>query len=182
MATWIAFLRAINLGPTRKFPMSAVVAATEAAGGTDIATHLATGNVRLSSTKRSAAAVAKALAAAYAADRGFDVPVVVRRPQEIVDLLDAIAGLPDPHPDGRTYVAFLDDPARETVAAELESWDRPGEFVRVLDRHVVLRLAVPFHEAPKVTARIDRAAPIVTLRDLRVVRAFACRWCAVDGR
>ena len=32
MATYLGFLRAINLGPTRKFPKDAIVAATEAAG------------------------------------------------------------------------------------------------------------------------------------------------------
>ncbi len=181
MPTWVALLRAVNVGG-RKAPMVTVREALTEAGFRGVETHIQTGNVRVDTTIRSPARVATAIRETLTAGLGFDVPVVVRRPQEIVDLLDAIAGLPDPHPDGRTYVAFLDDPARETVAAELESWDRPGEFVRVLDRHVVLRLAVPFHEAPKVTARIDRAAPIVTLRDLRVVRAFACRWCAVDGR
>ena len=77
---YIAFLRAINLGATRKFPKDAVKLATEAAGGTDVETYLNTGNVRLTSTRRSAAAVARDLEQAYAADRGFEVRAPRRPP------------------------------------------------------------------------------------------------------
>lgn len=135
MATWIAFLRAINLGPTRKFPMSAVVAATETAGGTDIATHLATGNVRLSSTKRSAAAVAKALAAAYAADRGFDVPVVVFRASEVAEIARRGRELEDEHqPKGKHYVTLFPEPPSPAAARAIESLDLPGDRCVVAGR------------------------------------------------
>ena len=43
MATYIAFLRAINLGATRKFPKDAIKASVEAAGGTDVETYINTG-------------------------------------------------------------------------------------------------------------------------------------------
>ena len=45
MPTYVAFLRAINLGPNRKFAKADIVAATEAAGGTDVETYINTGNV-----------------------------------------------------------------------------------------------------------------------------------------
>ena len=38
MPTYVAFLRAVNLGATRKFPKADIVAATEAAGGVDVET------------------------------------------------------------------------------------------------------------------------------------------------
>ncbi|HEV2798078.1 MAG TPA: DUF1697 domain-containing protein, partial [Nocardioides sp.] len=44
MPTYVAFLRAINLGRTRKFPKDAIKAATEAAGGSDVETYINTGN------------------------------------------------------------------------------------------------------------------------------------------
>ena len=131
MATWVALLRAINLGAARKFPMADVVAATEAAGGTDIATHLATGNVRLTSTKRSAAAVATALEQAYGADRGFDVPVIVLNPQEVVAIAQRGRELDDEHrPAGKHYVtvyasppsaAATSDPVAATLAGKLRA-------------------------------------------------------------
>ena len=44
--TYAAFLRAINLGATRKFPKDAIKAAVEGAGMTDVETYINTGNVR----------------------------------------------------------------------------------------------------------------------------------------
>ena len=86
MPTYVAFLRAINLGATRKFPKADIVAATEAAGGTDVATHINTGNVLLTTTLRSRAKVEAALEQAYEADRGFAVPTIVFTPAEIREI------------------------------------------------------------------------------------------------
>src|SRR6476620_6398593 len=68
MATYIAFLRAINLGPTRKFPKDAIIAAVESIGFTDVETYINTGNVRFCSTMRSRARMEGALEAASTAD------------------------------------------------------------------------------------------------------------------
>ena len=75
--TYVAFLRAINLGATRKFPKDAIKAATEAAGGRDVETYINTGNVRLTHSARSVATVQAALEKAYAAEAGFEVPTIV---------------------------------------------------------------------------------------------------------
>ncbi len=100
--TYIAFLRAINLGATRKFAQLDIVRATEAAGGTAVATHGNTGNVRLSSPMRSLSRVQTALEQGYAADRGFAVPTVVFSPDELRTLADR--GLELRAPRSRHYV------------------------------------------------------------------------------
>ena len=61
MATWIGFLRAINLGANRKFPKGDLKAAVEAAGGTEVETYINTGNVRFTSTLTSRPEVEAAL-------------------------------------------------------------------------------------------------------------------------
>ncbi|HEY9564422.1 MAG TPA: DUF1697 domain-containing protein, partial [Nocardioides sp.] len=48
MPSYVAFLRAINLGAKRKFPKDDPRSAVESAGFTDVETHINTGNVRLS--------------------------------------------------------------------------------------------------------------------------------------
>ena len=83
MTTYVAFLRAINLGATRKFPKDAIVAATEAAGFDDVATRINTGNVRLGTAMRSRARIESALEQAYLADRGFEVPTIVYSQAEL---------------------------------------------------------------------------------------------------
>ena len=77
MPTYVAFLRAINLGATRKVPMKDLVACLEEAGFDDVATHLATGNVRVTSRRRSTDSVEKAIEDALEARFGFEVPTVV---------------------------------------------------------------------------------------------------------
>ena len=51
--TYVAFLRAINLGPNRKFPNEAIRRAVEGVGFTDVETHINTGNVRFTTSLRS---------------------------------------------------------------------------------------------------------------------------------
>src|SRR6478735_4658912 len=77
MPTYVAFLRAINLGANRKFAKDDIRRAVESVGFTDVETHINTGNVRFTTPMRSRAKIEKALEEAFAADRGFDVPVIV---------------------------------------------------------------------------------------------------------
>ena len=66
MPTYLAFLRAINLGPTRKFPKAEIIAASEAAGFDSVETYINSGNVRVTSSMRSPAKVTAVLEKAYA--------------------------------------------------------------------------------------------------------------------
>ena len=76
MPTYVAFLRAINLGATRKFPKDAIKAAAEKAGFTDVETYINTGNLRVTTRMRSRAKVEAALEKAFLEDRGFEVPTI----------------------------------------------------------------------------------------------------------
>ena len=74
MPTYVAFLRAVNVGK-RKYPMAELRAALDAAGYDQVETHIQTGNVLLTTPVRSRARVEKALEELFEQDRGF----VVRR-------------------------------------------------------------------------------------------------------
>ncbi len=93
MPTTLAFLRAINLGARRKFPKEEIVAATEAAGFTDVATHINTGNVRFATRMRSRERIEAALEAAYLERTGFEVPTVVLTPAELHRVVEDAARL-----------------------------------------------------------------------------------------
>src|SRR3954452_12650710 len=88
VATYIGFLRAINLGPTRKFAKASIVRATEAAGFTDVATYINTGNVRFDTTLRSRPKIEKALEEAYLAEAGFEVPTIVFTTKELKEIAE----------------------------------------------------------------------------------------------
>ena len=105
MPTYVAFLRAINLGSKRKFAKADIVKAVESIGATDIETHINTGNVRFDLPERSRAKVEAALEQAFEADRGFEVPTIVFTQQELNDIVADADRFSKDH-DGRHYVSL----------------------------------------------------------------------------
>lgn len=179
MATYLAFLRAINLGAKRKFAKADIVAATEAAGGTEVATWLNTGNVRLSSSRRSTGAVETALEKAYLAIAGFEVPTVVLTPaqlQQVVADADRCAAI-SPAP-GAHYVSLLKATPDESASRVFEERWSGAERAHVLGRAVHLLLPSPdsYHGSSLTNATVERAFGPATSRNVRVIRTVAERW------
>jgi len=177
VATWVAFLRAINLGATRKFPKDAIVAATEAAGFTDVATHINTGNVRVGTRMRSRARVEAALESAYLADRGFEVPTIAFTVDELCAIADEAEAVADGH-DGRHYVSLLKDEPTAAAVAALEARAGRGERVHVSGRAVHLLLGESYLEAHLGNADVERLLGVATNRNLTVIRAVTRKWCS----
>ncbi len=180
MPTYVAFLRAINLGPTRKFPKGEIVAATEAAGGTDVLTHINTGNVRLTSTMRSPAKVTAALERAYAERAGFEVPTIVYTPAELVAIAADARELAAARPDlERHYVYLLRDAPEPAWVHEVEA--RSDEVNEVVVRgraaHVLLG---PGYQAGGVDPyKVEKSLQVVaTNRNFNVVTTLADKWCS----
>lgn len=178
MPSYVAFLRAINLGPNRKFPKADIVAATEAAGCTEVATYINTGNVRLTSALRSRAKVEAALEEAYFERAGFEVPTIVFTPAELVAVADDAHELHAARPDLERHYLYLlkaePDPVR---VAEVESLSDDVNQVVVRRRaaHVLLG---PGYEAGGVDPyKVEKALGVVaTNRNFNVVTTLAGKW------
>jgi uncharacterized protein (DUF1697 family) len=176
MATYIAFLRAINLGPSRKFPKDAIVAAVEKAGFTDVATSINTGNVRFDSTLRSRAKVEAALEEVFLADRGFEVPTIVFTQAELRDVAADAERFAEGH-EGRHYVSLLKESPSAAQVAAVEAAGTAGEVARVGGRAVHLLLGAQYHEAKLTNAAVEKHLGVATNRNLTVVRTLAEKWC-----
>ncbi len=176
MATYVGFLRAINLGANRKFPKADIVAATEAAGFTEVATHINTGNVRFATSMRSRARIEGALEKAYLADRGFEVPTIVFRPEELCAIADEAEEVADGHP-GTHYVSLLKQAPSAALARQLEALSTDRDVARVRGRAVHLVIADPYHHAPLTNASVEKQLDVATNRNLKVIRAIADKWC-----
>ncbi|MGB2701906.1 MAG: DUF1697 domain-containing protein [Candidatus Phosphoribacter baldrii] len=175
MPRYVGFLRAVNVG-RRQAPMARVRAALEAGGFSEVQTYIQTGNVLVTSAARSSQRVAHQIEQVLTAEFGFEVPTIVRMPSDLPALVAAVDALPNPFPDGRTYAAFLASEPDAEGRALLDAWDAPGEWARVVGRHVVMRLGVPAHASTLTNAKIERHCGRATTRDLTVVRALADRW------
>jgi uncharacterized protein (DUF1697 family) len=106
MTSYIALLRAVNVGGTGKLPMTELKAMCEQAGFTQVKTYIASGNVVFQS-KKSETQVKKLLEASLAAYAGKPVGVMVRTAAEMAAVLAANA-FPDA-PTNATVAIFLDE-------------------------------------------------------------------------
>ena len=175
MPTYVAFLRAINLGRNRKFPMAELRACLEEAGYDGVATHIQTGNVLLRSPVRSREKVETALERVFAETTGFEVPTMATTPAELASTYAAVQEVGARAE--RRYVSFLkQEPPPEAVGL-IDAWDAPGEGARVLGRAVHWWIDHPSRAAKLSNAFLERQAGPATTRDLKVVAALVEKWC-----
>ena len=179
MPTYVAFLRAINLGATRKFPQDAISAAVASTGARDVETYINTGNVRLTTGLRSTTRVANVLEEAFAADRGFDVPTVVLTPAELVAIAADADELAAGHDRlGMHYVSLLKEAPTPAQLREIESLEVEGERLVVRGRgaHLLMDERDSYHRARLSNDYVEKRLGVSTNRNARVVRELASRW------
>lgn len=177
MPQYVAFLRAINLGAKRKFPKGDIVAATEAAGMSDVATHINTGNVRLTSTMRSPAKVRATLERAYAADRGFEVPTVVFTPGELTELTARGVELRAVNEEGaRHYVQLFHEPPPQAAIDAFAALTAPGEEV-IVEGRAAYALVSSVADAKLLNTKEFAALGEGTSRTITVLQAIIAKWC-----
>jgi uncharacterized protein (DUF1697 family) len=131
LKTFVALLRAVNVGGTGKLPMSELKAMCEAAGFTEVRTFIASGNVIFRSAN-SEAQIKAALEAGLKAYAGKPIGVLVRTAAELAAVLKA-----NPFPEAapnRTVAIFLH--RRPPATALTEITGQAGEEVRLGKREV----------------------------------------------
>ena len=157
--------------------MAELRAALEAAGFTDVETHIQTGNVRFTTTRRSRARVAAALEEVMLQDRGFAVPVVLMTPAELREVHAEAVALGEGRELSGHYVALLVEPPTPEGSAALEARSGDGEEVRVGVRAAHLLLTTtPFHEAATGNAEVERHLGVATTRNLTVITQLSQKW------
>lgn len=178
MPSYVAFLRAINLGPTRRLPMAALKTLLADAGYQDVRTHLATGNVLLTSGRRSVERLAAELERLIEADRGFEVPTVVLTPAQLAEVAEDCdrVDLEFGAPEHGHYVELLRTDPSPADRQLIENASREGQR-SVVRRHAVhLLLDLPYHRATPPSSALKKAYGISTNRNATVIRTLARNW------
>lgn len=120
MPTYIALLRAVNVGGTGKLPMAELRAACTAQGFTNVRSYLASGNLVLES-RLGAAKVREALESLVSELLGKPATVLLRREADLAALLEA---LPFTEHDGaKVLLLFTETQIRERALTELATPD-----------------------------------------------------------
>ena len=135
MARHALMLRGINLGASRRVPMAQLRALLSRSGYPEVATHLQSGNVVLTS-EREPAAVADEVGALISQRFGFDVPVIARSHAELAAVV-ALNPLRDVAVDPKRHqVSFLADALPDERRHALEAAAVAPERVAVHGREV----------------------------------------------
>lgn len=178
MSTYIAFLRAINLGAKRVFPKDAIVAAVEGVGFSDVRTHINTGNVHFQTRMRSIPRIQEALEEAFRADRGFDVPTMVFSAGEFAELAREARALSGERPNlVRHYIYLLAQELSPEVAQQVEATSSDRGEMLVRGRAVHALLTPGYDDGVLDPLGAVKLIGLATNRNLNVVTTIAQKWC-----
>lgn len=176
MGTYVAFLRAMNVGG-RFAKMADLRTGLTLKGFGAVESHIQSGNLRFTSDEPSAPEVEVSLEAALGQLCGFTVRTIVRTPAQLGELMSYGASLAAPcEGEWRRYVTFLKDDPDDGFIAMMNGWDVAGERAHVNGREVYLWLGHPSHQAKLTNARIERGGVVATSRDWKVVSALGKMW------
>lgn len=168
--TWVALLRAVNLGARNKVPMAELRRVLEEQGCTDVRTYIQSGNaVFTSATDRKI--LARRLEEEIEDAFGIATPVVLRTARELERIVSS-------HPFGAdtslTHVAFLVARPTSAKVRELRALDASPDRVAVVRDDVYLRLAVGVQGARLTVAQLERRLGVpATMRNWRTVARLA---------
>ncbi len=175
--TYVAFLRAINLGQTRKYPKDETVRTTESAGFAHVFAHGNTGNLRFQTTLRSRARIEAALEQAYLADRGFEVPTIVFEAEEFAEVAAQAERLGSGRELARHYVYLLKAELDEETAARVEACSTDAGEMVVRGRAVHALLGPGYQQGKVDPLNAAKLLGAATNRNVNVVRTLAAKWC-----
>ena len=169
----IALLRAVNVGGHHKISMVELRRSFIAAGCTEVATYIQSGNVVFTPPRHVASEGLEGhLHTQLRHDFEIDIPVMVRTDAEIADL---ISHNPYPGTEGTKLVVwFLGGEAAATPIATFDDHPFAPETLTVWGRHVYLLLPTGQGRSPLLAA-LDKLRPRVaaTARNWNTVEKLA---------
>lgn len=164
MGSFVALLRAVNVGGTGKLPMSELKAMCEELGFAAVRTYIASGNVVFTSRK-SEAAIKTALEKRLHAYAGAPIGVLVRSAAEMAQV-SADNPFPKAAPN-RTVAIFLDSAPPEDALASIRGQN--NEELRLGRREIY----VHFGDGMGTSKLVIPAAKTGTARNMNTVAMLA---------
>jgi uncharacterized protein (DUF1697 family) len=174
MQTYVALLRAINLGSRNKIAMADLRKLFEALGAEDVTTYVQSGNVVFKSPLRSASKLTRAIEGRISRDLGLDVRVLLRTGPQLAKVVDGnpfAKGAPDA---ATLHVTLL---AERPGAASVRDLDpaagQPDEF-RVVGQEVYLHCPNGYGRSKLTNAYFEqRLSVAATTRNWKTVTKLA---------
>ncbi|MBL1421311.1 MAG: DUF1697 domain-containing protein [Alphaproteobacteria bacterium] len=168
MMTYIALLRAINVGGNNLIKMADLKVICGELGFENVRTYIQSGNVAFESVETDKVAMGVKMSEAIAASYGFTPPVFVL---DKADLQVALDGLDlDFVEEKFVYFYFLEQAATHAKIDEIEALLKPDNGFKLADKLFYLHCAEGAGKS-KLAAKIDRLLGVkTTARNLRTVK------------
>ncbi len=178
--TWVALLRAVNVGGNNKLPMKDFATMLESLGYRHVRTYIQSGNAVFQAKERSADAVGAEIEKKIASRFGLRVPVVIREGGELAKLLKQNPFL-SPSADPKSlHVGFLK--GAPTPGAQLDPTRSPGDEGKLKGRALFLRFGSGVGKSKLTMDYLDRTfGTTITLRNWNSVNALAALAAEVEA-
>jgi uncharacterized protein (DUF1697 family) len=178
MTTFVALLRAVNVGGQNKIPMAELRASMTAVGRGDARTYLQSGNIVFDAPGDSSTEQAAAVHQLIEREFGCDVRVLVLAAAELARVAAANPFLPaaGAADEKSLHVTFLEEPAPEDAFGGLTLPAQPGEQARIAasGRVIYLYLSHGYGRTKLNNGYFERHLGVAaTTRNWRTVLALA---------
>jgi uncharacterized protein (DUF1697 family) len=171
---YVALLRGINLGPRNRIAMADLRAVVASAGLDDVATHIQTGNVLVTSAPNRADAVEGAIKGAIRTELGLEIEVIVRTAAQLRRIVKGNPFLAKGAEPPTLYVGFLKARPAAPNARRLEGTDFGDDELALKGTEVYLRFAHGFGRSKLGGPTLERTLEVpLTVRNWKVVNALA---------
>ena len=139
MPTYIAMLRGINVAGHKLIKMEELRASFGALRFSNVGTYVQSGNVVFGAENGSGAALSEKIERRILRDFGFSVPVFLRTPKALEEIIKRNPFLTDTSIDhSKLHITFLSDAAPKTALEELQPLAVKPEQFRIIGREVYL--------------------------------------------
>ncbi|MEO7399114.1 MAG: DUF1697 domain-containing protein [Ilumatobacteraceae bacterium] len=182
MTTFVALLRAVNVGSANRIKMDRLRAACVAAGYTDAATYIQTGNIILTSTQ-SAVVVRCRVERLITDEFDMSISAVIRTANQMTTIANvhpldrAPSPAPPAEPDiAKLFVVFLagsPSAAAERTFAQAAAMAAPDDEVLVDGSEVYVRYAIGAGTTRLTAAIWNKLGVPATARNWNVTRRLA---------
>ena len=169
MPTFVALLRGVNVGKTKRVPMADLRALLSRLGYTSVATLMNSGNAVFHAPRGTPAKHSADIAAAISTRLKVEVPVIVKSASELAAIIseNPIKARAEEHP--RFLVAFVQDAKALSSLAAIESLVVPPERFSVGKNAAYLLCATGILESKAGEALLGKAGKSATTRNLATV-------------
>ena len=174
MPTFVALLRGINVNGKSSIKMDALRECMGRLGFTGVRTYVQSGNVVFHSASASTTGVRKTIERALLSDFGFAVPVLLRTPKQLAEIIAGNPFLKQPAIESsKLYTTFLLDDPPPNATALLQPLAATSEQLHLIGREIYLHCPAGYGNTKLSNVAIERKLSVVaTTRNWRTVSAL----------